>query len=419
MTIVIPPYIKLKVLASVDMAEGTSIKQKIINTSERSFIDESTGKTYKFTWRTISTWFYRYKVNGTMSITNKERSDKGKPRKIQVDELASAINEVIESLPQKKKRYAFKTLIYRQLIKQRYITPTQLAASTYYRLVREHDLLNTEENKKVRQTFMMPFANDMWQGDTLHGISVKDSSGKSVKTYMLALIDDASRVVTHAEFYYSDNTVNLVDTFRKALYKRGKPVMLYFDNGSNYRSKELNSACVRLGVKICYAPVRDGAAKGKIEKFNQTVHQQFLSVKRDTSSLKALNKEFHDWLENDYNVSYHNTIQMQPVQRFNVDYKKIEHVFSVEYFDEIFFLEEDRTVSNTNTISFYGNLFETTIELSNRVVQVRFDRNDKSFCIIYYKGKRIGKAIPLDPILNSKVKRRKIESQQNKREEDK
>jgi hypothetical protein len=231
------------------------------------------------------------------------------------------------------------------------------------------------------------------------------------------LIDDASRVVTHAEFYYADNTINLLDTFKKALNKRGKPTILYFDNGSNYRSKEISSACVRLGIKLCHAPVRDGAAKGKIEKFNQTVEQQFLSLKRDTSSLKALNAEFHDWLENDYNISYHNTIQMQPVQRFNLDYKKIQYITNMQYFEEVFYVEENRTASKTNVISFNGNLFECPEELSQRIVQVRFDRNDRSFCVVYYKGRRVGKATPLNPIVNAELRKPKLDNNNDQRKE--
>lgn len=417
MTTLVPPYIKLKVLASVDMAEGFSIKQRIINTSERIFVDENTGKNYKFTWRTISTWFYRYKIDGTTSMINKNRSDKGKPRKIQLEELASAISEVIETLPKKKKRYSLKMVLYRQLIQQGYFRSSQLAKSTFYHLVRENNLLDDSSNKKIRQTFMMPYANDMWQGDTLYGPNVKDAKGASVKTYLITLIDDASRVVTHAEFYYADNTINLLDTFKKALNKRGKPTILYFDNGSNYRSKEISSACVRLGIKICHAPVRDGAAKGKVEKFNQTVEQQFLSLKRDTSSLKALNKEFHDWLENDYNISYHNTIQMQPVQRFNIDYKKIQYITNMEYFEEVFYIEENRTASKTNVISFNGNLFECPEELSQRTVQVRYDRNDRSFCVVYYKGRRVGKATPLNPIVNAELRKPKLGNNNDQRKE--
>ncbi len=63
------------------------------------------------------------------------------------------------------------------------------------------------------------------------------------------------------------NTENMIEAFRTALYKRGKPERLYFDNGANYSSKEILQACIRLDIHLSHAPVRDGAAKGKIERF--------------------------------------------------------------------------------------------------------------------------------------------------------
>jgi len=107
----------------------------------------------------------------------------------------------------------------------------------------------------------------LWQADTLYGPSIKLSDGQWKKTFLIAFIDDASRVITHAQFFWRDNTANMVNAFRCALYKRGKPERLYFDNGSNYTSKEILQACVRLDIHLSHAPIRDGAAKGKIERF--------------------------------------------------------------------------------------------------------------------------------------------------------
>ena len=44
------------------------------------------------TWRTIQTWYYRYKNHGITGMTNGSRSDKGKTRKITPEELLEAIN---------------------------------------------------------------------------------------------------------------------------------------------------------------------------------------------------------------------------------------------------------------------------------------------------------------------------------------
>ena len=87
------------------------------------------------------------------------------------------------------------------------------------------------------------------------------------KIFLIVFIYDASRLITHGEFFYADNTVNMCDAFRTALFKRGKPERLYFDNGSHYRSKEILKACLRLEIHLSNAPIRNGAAKGEIERF--------------------------------------------------------------------------------------------------------------------------------------------------------
>ena len=60
----IPPLeLRLRVLSAVDYAPGNSIRARIKQVSKRSFKDEQTDCVYQFTWRTISTWLYRFKKN--------------------------------------------------------------------------------------------------------------------------------------------------------------------------------------------------------------------------------------------------------------------------------------------------------------------------------------------------------------------
>jgi len=40
------------------------------------------------------------------------------------------------------------------------------------------------------------FANELWQADTMYGPSIKQPDGKWRKTFLIAFIDDASRVIT-------------------------------------------------------------------------------------------------------------------------------------------------------------------------------------------------------------------------------
>jgi len=175
-------------------------------------------------------------------------------------------------------------------------------------MVKKNNLLNVEQVQKLRRSFSMQFANELWQADTMYGPSIKQPDGSWRKTFLIAFIDDASRVITHGEFFYHDNTVNMVDAFRTALFKRGKPERLYFDNGSNYTSKEILQACVRLDIHLSHAPVRDGAAKGKIERFFRGFRDRFLVQHLEFKSLEDLNDKTHDWIENEYNSKPHRGI---------------------------------------------------------------------------------------------------------------
>ena len=85
---------------------------------------------------------------------------------------------------------------------------------------------------------------------------------------------------------------SLVEALERALYKRGVPEALYVDNGSIYTCREIVQICARLGCLLTHTPVRDGAAKGKIERFFRTVREQFLARELDLSSLAALNRQF-------------------------------------------------------------------------------------------------------------------------------
>ena len=72
-------YPKMRVLGAVDTVEGRTRHQRVRNTAAMTFLDEE-GNPRQFTWRTIQTWFYRYKNHGITGMTNRPRSDKGQVR---------------------------------------------------------------------------------------------------------------------------------------------------------------------------------------------------------------------------------------------------------------------------------------------------------------------------------------------------
>jgi len=396
--------LRLRVLNAVFDAPGQHIREQIKFVADKSFIDVVSGQVYQFTWRTISTWLYRHKKHGVTTLENKTRSDKNACRKVQVNQLAEAIHEMLPSLTHNKCGILPKSVLYRLLLQRGFFTQSQLAPTTFYRMVRTHGLLDQETVQKKRLSFSMQFANQLWQADTLYGPSIKQSDGSWKKTFLIAFIDDASRLIAHAEFFYRDNTENMVQAFRSALYKRGKPERLYFDNGANYSAREILQACVRLDIYLSHAPIRDGAAKGKIERFFRGFRDRFLTLHQSFASLEELNRLTHEWVENQYNHQFHSGIQMKPIDRFHLDRNRIKFLTDDAISNEVFFVEEDRKVSKTNVFSICSQRYECPVDLREKTIQVRYDRQRNDRFIVYFDGSRMGEATLLDLYANARMR---------------
>lgn len=403
--------LRLRVLNAVYEAPGNTMRERIKFVADKSFSDVMSGTQHQFTWRTISTWLYRHKKNGITTLENKTRSDKDAYRKVQVNQLAEALHEVLPSLSTNKAGVIPKSVLYRVLLQRGLFVRSQLAPTTFYRMVRTHQLLDETSVQKHRLSFAMQFANQLWQADTLYGPSIKQSDGQW-KTFLIAFIDDASRVITHAEFFYRDNTANMVNAFRSALYKRGRPERLYFDNGSNYTSKEILQACVRLDIHLSHAPIRDGAAKGKIERFFRGFRDRFLTLHTSFASLEELNRLTHHWIEDEYNAKFHGGIQMAPLDRFNLDRNRVKFLSDDAFSAEMFFVEEQRKVSKTNVFSIASQRYECPVDLREKTVQVRFDRMRADRFVVYFAGQRMGEATPLDLYANARLRMPEIAQQQ-------
>ncbi len=393
-------YLKMKVLGAVETTTGKSIKCRIVKTAKTIFTDEE-GNHRKFTWRTISTWYYRYKIYGITGVKPKERTDKGRTRNVSPEELLEAINQV---LPFFLKKGCNRMEIFRMCIKKGLIKREGLSQTTFYRMVREFDLLsNKPEMNKRRMAFAMAHANELWQADTMFGPHVKDPKGKNIQTKLIAFIDDASRVICHAQFFFSETIDSLITALKSAFYKRGLPQQLYVDNGSIYCSKEITLICARIGCILRHTPVRDGAAKGKVERFFRRVRNQFLLRNLDLSSLELLNQQFSQWVEEEYNSSTHSAIGMSPLTRFSLDMNLIKFLPPSKANDELFFAEDQRTVKKDNTFPFKSKRYEPPADLRSKKITIRFDRNKLNRIIVYYKNQRIGEATELNLIANSKI----------------
>src|SRR5258708_31823298 len=378
------PYLKMRVLGAIDMAEGNSIQARIRAVSQMTFTDEE-GQPRRFTWRTIQTWYSRYQKHGVTVMENQPRSDKGKVRKVPLEDVLYPLHKVQPKVHGKTPTLA---LLYRLCIEEGLLTRLQIAPNTFRRVVKQYELLKPDEDcaNKMRLAFAKAHANEMWQADTLYGPHVS-VNGTPVQTRLIAFIDDASPVCCHGQFFPAENVDTLIETNRAAFYKRGVPRSLYVDNGSIYLSKEILQICARVGCLLHHTPVRDGAAKGKIERFFRTVRDQFLSRSLELSSLEGLNRQFIQWVEEQYNAQKHSVLEMTPLDRFALDRSRVRYLPPNQVNDELFFVEEERHVRADNTFSFKSKRFEAPRHLPERTIQIRFQRKDPADrVVVHYKA---------------------------------
>jgi transposase InsO family protein len=119
------------------------------------------------------------------------------------------------------------------------------------------------------------------------------------KTYLIALLDDATRLIPYAAFTRSETVTAFLPVFERAILRRGIPKRLYVDNGSAYRARHLALVCAKLGVTLIHARPFAPQGKGKLERWFRTVRLQLLPtlLEADTRSLDALNQRLWTWIE--------------------------------------------------------------------------------------------------------------------------
>jgi len=150
--------------------------------------------------------------------------------------------------------------------------------------------------------FQKKYRNQLWHSDIKYGPYLpigKDGAKKQV--FLVTFVDDATRYVLHGQFYPVLDQIIVEDCFRQAVLKYGVPEKVYFDNGKQYRTKWMNRACAKMGIRLLYAKPYSPEATGKVERFNRVV-DSFLAEAaiEKPKTLDRLNDLFQVWLSECY-----------------------------------------------------------------------------------------------------------------------
>jgi transposase InsO family protein len=324
--------------------------------------------------KTINVWYSDYIKGGIDALKPAPRSDRGTSR-VLTPEMAGSILHKLKEYPK-----APATIIYDMLLEEKAFLKKDASIATVRRFIRENKSALEDGGEKTQMLrFSQEHINQLWMTDVMYGPYVGTKKKKA--TYLLAYIDDASRLITHAEFYLSQDIVTLRNSFKEAVLRRGLPSIIYTDNGKIYRSQSFEYLCANLGVTLLSHGVGLAHQKGKIERFFRTVRLRFLSVLKsgDLASIETLNGKFMVWLENDYQKRPHEGISGEtPLGFFLGQAERIELVTDLAEFNKKLLITVKRTVKKDATISFEGNLYETEMFLAGERLNVKYDPDTKS-----------------------------------------
>ena len=232
-----------------------------LNEPLKDYLEKVCAKTYEvpgkgpreLSPKTLRQWLHTYRHYGIDGLKRKPRNDKGSSRALTSD-VARAIHEFRQLYPKKTL-----TALYAELLAGGFLGLPPVSLSTVGRYLKKIDPPSEPEIERKR--FVFEFANDCWQTDTLAGPYLT-VDGRKKATYLIAFLDDASRLLVHGEFFFEENSRNLQIVLKKAILKRGIPKRVFADNGKIFDSLQLRLVCASLGVLLSHARPYSPASKG-------------------------------------------------------------------------------------------------------------------------------------------------------------
>lgn len=306
--------------------------------SKKQWKHPITGKPVFFSFSTIERWFYQVRShhNPMQSLKTKRREDAGKSRGISFS-LKQSLQQQYHEHPSWSYQLHVDNLSV--LAKKSQDLGTMPSYNTVLRYMKSHNLTkkrrlrkrDTEgaliaserlENREVR-SFEMDHVHALWHLDFHHHVSRKilGKDGKWHKPILLAIMDDRSRLICHAQWYLEETAEALVHGFKQALQKRGLPRALMSDNGTAMIAAEFTQGLERLSIlhqpTLPYSPYQNA----KQEVFWAQVEGRLMAMLEGVNelTLEEMNQATLAWVEFEYHRKVHSEMKVTPLERYLKD----------------------------------------------------------------------------------------------------
>lgn len=357
---------------------------------------------------TVRGWLRAYRRGGFEALVPRARADQGSARSIPP--------HVVDLLCQLKEDKPALTIpgllkLVRAEHDQVVSTEQSLPQSTVHRLLARRGLMKKtpdDPTSKDRRRFEHESAGDLWMSDVMHGPKLREGT-QLRRTYLIAFIDDATRIVPYASFMFSEGAVAFMQIFEQAIRRRGIPKRLYVDNGSAFRSRQLAIVCAKLGIALIHAKPYTPQGKGKMERWFRTARMQLLPALKPEHlvSLETMNRALAAWIEGEYHHAPHRGLGDEtPADKWARSSEGVR--LAGAELGEHFLAEQRRRVQKDRTVTLDGVAFEVDAALVGERVTLRYDparKPDKRAVEVWHRGERIEVAKRVDALANCFVKR--------------
>ena len=392
-------------VSRAELARG-ELQQIIRELATRAYDIPGSGRE-RLGEKTIQAWYYAWRREGIAGLERKARVDQGRSR------MSEAVQAAILAAKREKPSRSIRQI--RRLLEFAGTVPEgAVSRSAIHRLLAAHGLsrvAGSASEPEERRRFRAEHAGSIWYGDVMHGPHLV-LGARMRKTYLVSLLDDASRLVAHSAFCLAEGALEIEGVLKQAVLKRGLPGMLVVDQGAAYRASTLQGICARLGIRLVHCRPYHPESKGKLERYHRTLRSGFLDELDTTrvADLHDLNARLWAWVESVYHRSAHEGLDgLTPLARYQQDLARIRTLgLLAARLDELFWHRVRRFVRKDATVSFGGRVFEVPYELAGKTVQLVVDPHAGIVHTVEgEQGQSLGKATALDAVANLHRRRHK------------
>lgn len=338
--------------------------------------------------RTLRRYLSQYKTEGFSGLKPKSKGQQRSEDAIPANILEQAIL-LRREVPGRSVSQIINILEWEGLAEPGQIKRSTLQEKLAQRGYSSRHMRMYADSGVAARRFQKKYRNQLWHSDIKYGPYLpigKDGAKKQV--YLVTFVDDSTRFVLHGQFYPVLDQMIVEDAFRQAILKYGVPEKVYFDNGSQYRTKWMIRACAKMGIRLIYAKPYSPEATGKVERFNRVV-DSFLSeaALEKPQTLERLNALFQIWLTECYQNKAHSGLEsnMSPETAYRSDKKALKFL-DPETIANAFLHAEERKVDKAGCISFASKKYEVGLNFIGCKVTVVYDPACIDEITIEYEG---------------------------------